>query len=322
MKSKPARGRWAPSPTGLLHVGSARTALVAWLVARSEGGSFIWRTEDLDAPRTVRGMAEAALQDLAWLGLDWDEGPDVGGPFGPYDQSARFDLYDRALLALLEADRLFPCSLSRADIRDIASAPSDAPSAYPLSLRPDSLDPGWYHRLPDEAAIRFMVEPGTVSFVDRVYGVVEQDVAQHCGDFVVMRRDGCYAYQLAVTVDDILMDVNQVVRGADLLDSTPRQIQLLKALGAAVPDYAHVPLVLGADGRKLSKRHDGITIRSLRAAGWTAKSVCGYLAYSLGLESTSAPIKPHELLKDFGWDRIRPEPWILEDNFPQGVAHV
>ncbi len=313
------RGRFAPSPTGLLHVGSARTALAAWLSVRSRGGRFVWRLEDLDPPRAVAGTAEAALDDLRWLGLDWDEGPETGGPHAPYVQSERYERYERALRRLAEAGRLFPCRRSRKDLRDLASAPHGAPDAppYPASLRPKALAPDWLDRLPETpgAALRFRVHDGPVSFEDRVQGTVTETVSETTGDFVLKRRDGLYAYQLAVVVDDLAMGVTEVVRGADLLDSTGRQLQLIEALGGAPPAYAHLPLVENAEGEKLSKRDAALTLRSLREASVAPEALVGALACSLGLAETPEPVAVGALLPGFAWSRLRREPWRLPGDF-------
>ncbi|HSF38347.1 MAG TPA: tRNA glutamyl-Q(34) synthetase GluQRS [Thermoanaerobaculia bacterium] len=313
------RGRYAPSPTGPLHVGNARTALAAWLSVRSRGGTFVYRVEDLDPPRVVPGMAAAQREDLLWLGLDWDEGPEVGGPHAPYAQSERSALYEEALRKLAGAGRLFPCRLSRKDLQAMASAPHGGEEApYPVSLRPVDAHSDWFERLcatprPD-AAIRFFVDERPVTFVDRVYGPMTERVDLAVGDFVLKRRDGLYAYQLAVVVDDLLMGIDDVVRGADLLASTARQIQLLEALGGALPAYAHVPLVVSSRGEKLSKRDQGITLRSLREAGVRPEELVGYLAFSLGLLDRPEPCRPEDLVPVFTWDRIGREDWRLPED--------
>ncbi|HYC54921.1 MAG TPA: tRNA glutamyl-Q(34) synthetase GluQRS [Candidatus Binatia bacterium] len=308
--SRPPRGRYAPSPTGLLHVGNARTALAAWLSVRSRGGTFILRIEDIDRPRAVPGMAEAAVEDLAWLGLDWDEDPFKGGPFGPYTQSQRTEHYERALQILHEEGRLFPCRLSRKELAGIASAPhaGEEGPPYPASARPSQVAAGWYETLqrqksPD-AAIRFRVHDRPVRFVDRVHGSIEENVTDTVGDFVLKRRDGLYAYQLAVVVDDWLMEVDEVVRGADLLSSTARQIQLIEALGAPRPEYAHVPLVVAEDGARLSKRDGALTLRALRERGVRPEEVVGWMASSLGLLDRPARCTAAGLLNAFAWPRI------------------
>jgi glutamyl-tRNA synthetase len=312
-----ARGRFAPSPTGLMHVGNARTALAAWLSIRSQGGAFVWRLEDLDQPRVVAEMAEAAQEDLSWLGLDWDEGPDVGGPFAPYEQSRRYGHYEEALRQLHAAGRLFPCRVSRKDLLEMASAPHGAEGLppYPPDLRPHNLPADWFERLcmaehPD-ASIRFQVHEEPVVFHDRVLGRIEEHTLQSAGDFVLKRRDGVYAYQLAVVVDDLLMGITEVVRGADLLDSTGRQIQLIEALGGPIPAYAHVPLVVNASGEKLSKRDEGLTLRSLRGQNISPEQLAGYLGYSLGLLDTPRAVPLQALIPRFEWEKIRTEPWSL-----------
>jgi glutamyl-tRNA synthetase len=312
------RGRWAPSPTGRLHVGNARTALAAWLSVRSRGGTFVWRLEDLDPPRVLQGAAEAAREDLAWLGIDWDEGPDLaggGGPVGPYVQSERHALYDAALDRLAAAGRLFPCNRSRKDLQALASAPHGPSEAapYPASLRPRSLPDDWLatHRRActaaagsPHAALRFRVDDRPVTFEDAVFGPLTERVDRTVGDFVLQRRDGLYAYQLAAVADDLAMEIDEVVRGEDLLSSTARQIQLLCALGGTAPAYAHVPLVVGADGEKLSKRDEALTLRSLRAAGIRPEALVGWMGASLGLLDRPEPRRPADLVERFAWRRV------------------
>jgi glutamyl-tRNA synthetase len=310
----------------MIHVGNARTALVAWLSVRSRGGTFVWRFEDLDPPRVVPGLAALQQEDLDWLGLDWDEGPDRGGPYAPYVQSERAALYDAALARLAAAGRLFPCRRSRKDLLSLASAPHgpEGLPPYPAAFRPADLDPGWFERLcasanPD-AAVRFVVDDRPVTFHDRVYGELTERVDETVGDFVLQRRDGLYAYQLAVVVDDLAMAIDDVVRGEDLLASTARQIQLLEALGGTVPEYAHVPLVVNSQGEKLSKRDEGLTLHSLRAAGLPPEIVTGYLAWSLGLLHRPEPCRPIDLVPVFAWERIGRADWVLPEDLAAAIA--
>jgi len=318
------RGRFAPSPTGLAHLGNAAAALVAWLSVRSRGGTLVWRLEDLDAPRVVAGMAEAAARDLAWLGLDWDEGPDRPGDYGPYVQSERSVLYQAALARLAAAHRLFPCRLSRKELREMASAPhgpTASTDVYPASLRPSHLPEHWYERHRAEAkdtALRFRVDDAETSYVDRVYGARSERVSASVGDFVLARRDGLFAYQLAVVVDDIAMRIDDVVRGADLLDSTARQIQLIEALGGERPAYAHVPVVRNASGEKLSKRDAALTLASLRDAGVDAEQIVGHLAASLGLIDEPRRTTAAALVERFDWSRLRREDWRV----PQDAVRI
>ncbi|MEM6703180.1 MAG: tRNA glutamyl-Q(34) synthetase GluQRS [Acidobacteriota bacterium] len=306
------RGRYAPSPTGEIHLGNARSALVAWWGARSEEGDFLWRVEDIDQQRAVSGLAERQMRDLAWLGLDWEEGPDRGGPFGPYVQSERDGLYRDALRLLETRGQLFPCRRTRKELASIASAPhGPAQSPYPTRLRPTALESGWLEEAladegsqPSSAAVRFRVAPGRVAWTDAIYGAQEEDVHRAVGDFVLRRRDGVWAYQLAVVVDDAAMQVDQVVRGADLLDSTARQIVLQRALGVATPRYAHVPLLLTEGGEKLSKRDGSTTLASLRHAGVRPEAIVGLLAHSLGLTSNPAPRCAKDVTPYFAWHRL------------------
>jgi glutamyl-tRNA synthetase len=328
-RASPSRvGRFAPSPTGLLHIGSARTALAAWLSIRRQEGIFIWRIEDLDPPRAVPGTAQAAMEDLRWLGLDWDEGPDCGGHHGPYRQSERGGYYEAALEHLASVGRLFPCSRSRKDLLELASAPhgDEGHPPYPAAFRPRDLAADWYARHGaegrGEAALRFLVEEAEVTFEDRVFGRMAEGVATTTGDFVLKRRDGLYAYQLAVVVDDLAMGVTEVVRGADLLDSTARQIQLIRALGGEPPVYAHLPLVVNAEGEKLSKRDAGLTLAELREAGTTPEGLCGYLGYSLGLLEAPQPLPAAALVERFSWERIPREPWHLPAHLPALLERV
>ncbi len=301
------RGRYAPSPTGALHVGNARTALLAWLQVRALGGSFVLRIEDLDGPRTIAGAAEKIQDDLRWLGLDWDEGPDVGGSRGPYHQSERAATYEEALDMLAARGRVFECYCSRQEVARAASAPhgpQDDGPRYPGTCRA---------LLPDEArsrreagrspALRFRVAGGSVEFVDGLRGRSQIDLEEAVGDFVVRRADGVWAYQLAVAVDDARMGITHVLRGDDLLSSTPRQIQLLDALGLAVPCYTHVPLLLGADGRRLAKRCADVRIDALRARGVAPERLVAQLARTAGLTQETA-ITPRELVRDFELARI------------------
>lgn len=325
--TKAVRGRYAPSPTGRLHVGSARTALAAWLSVHAQGGAFVLRVEDLDGPRTVPGMAEAILDDLAWLGLDWDEGPARGGPYPSYRQSERHAFYEAALARLHMHNRLFPCRRSRKDLLRLATAPhgADGMPPYPASLRPHRLASGWFdahcNGKPD-AALRFLVNDQPVTFEDRVYGAITEPVHETVGDFVLKRRDGVYAYQLAVVVDDLLMGITEVVRGEDLLASTARQIQLIEALGGTRPAYAHVPLVVNAGGEKLSKRDQGLTVQSLRERGVRPEALVGYLAASLGLIPEPLPCLPADLLRHFAWDRLSKEPWRLPEDLEEALRRA
>lgn len=281
------RGRLAPSPTGALHLGNARTFLIAWLRVRSRGGSLLLRMEDLDHPKNKPGAAAAALEDLRWLGFDWDEGPDVGGPSGPYTQTERKARYADALALLDDKGMVYPCVCSRSDVEAGQSAPhTEEGLYYPGTCRGRYAD---YEearralpagRLP---AWRFRVDEGrTVRFEDRFHGRCEQDVSALSGDFVLARDPLGAGYMLAVVVDDAAMGITEVVRGDDLLSATPRQLLLYEALGLTPPAFLHVPLVVSEEGRRLAKRHGDTRIRALREAGVPAERVVGLLAWWCG----------------------------------------
>ncbi|MCL6636952.1 MAG: tRNA glutamyl-Q(34) synthetase GluQRS [Alicyclobacillus sp.] len=303
---RPVRGRFAPSPTGWLHLGHAWTALLAWLQVRQAGGEFVLRIEDVDTGRSRLSYVPSILNDLRWLGLDWDEGPDCGGPYGPYLQSQRFPLYRQALRRLAQNGRLYPCFCSRAQVQ-AASAPhgltGEGP-VYPGTCRQLTPQQRALRARTKRPALRFAVPPEPLCFPDLVHG--EQCFLPGAGgDFVVQRADGLYAYQLAVVVDDLHMRISHVLRGADLLDSTPRQIWLYQALGGQPPQFAHVPLLLAPDGTRLSKRHGSLTLRQWRAAGGSSPRLVGWLAYLAGWLERPEPVQPRELLAHFRLATLR-----------------
>lgn len=306
------RGRYAPSPSGYLHLGNACTALLAWLHMRQKGGVFVLRMEDIDLARCRPEYADAIIEDLRWLGLDWDEGPDVGGPFGSYVQSERMAAYEAALDRLLEAGRLYPCTCTRAQLKAIASAPhgigSEGP-AYPGLCRGR---PFTEELLKTRHALRFQLPDEPLAFTDGVFG--EQSFPPGAGgDFVVKRSDDMIGYQLAVAVDDAAMGITDVLRGEDLLDSTPRQIFLLRALGLPVPRYAHVPLILGEDGKRLAKRHGSVTLRELRGRGVDSRRIVGCLAHWAGLIDRPEPLAPQELVPLFRLSALPKTPIVYDE---------
>lgn len=302
------RGRLAPSPTGELHLGGAATFLAAWLDARSLGGSLVMRVEDIDGPRVVAGSEGRILADLRWLGLDWDEGPDVGGGSGPYRQSERQGRYEEALARLASSGQTYLCDCSRAEIARVASAPhaGEEGPRYPGTCRAWGMVTRAFKRPP---AVRFAVPEGAeIGFEDGVYGPQREAVNAAVGDFVLRRGDGVFAYQLAVVVDDLAMGVRRVVRGADLLPSTARQILLIGALGGEAPAYVHAPLVVGPDGARLAKRSRGVPVADQRAAGRTPEQVVGALGWLLGLKGDDDPCAARALLGLYSPGRLRRAP--------------
>jgi glutamyl-tRNA synthetase len=293
--SLPYRGRLAPSPTGLLHVGHARTFWIAAQRAAEAGGELILRNEDLDAQRCRPAFVQAMIEDLRWLGIEWVEGPDCGGPLGPYAQSERRVHYLEAWKGLLDRGIIYPCTCSRKDVAQASGAPNegDDEPVYPGTCRPDRAAGAARLRrrgtaeaavatgavsdiAPKAANWRFRVPDGEpICFTDLHLGPQRIVAGRDFGDFMVWRRDDVPAYQLAVVVDDAAMQITEVVRGADLLKSTARQILLFRALGLPLPNYYHCDLVRDEAGVRLAKRHDALSVRKLRELGWTPKQVRG-----------------------------------------------
>mgnify|MGYP001047022052 CR=1 FL=1 len=333
MKSiRPSVGRLAPSPTGALHLGNARTFLIAWLEARARGGRVILRMEDLDHPKVKPGAAHAALADLRWLGLDWDEGPDVGGPHAPYVQSQRIEHYAAALAALQAKGRVYPCACTRRDVAAGQSAPHAGDTGpvygghcrgrfpdYPAAARhrnatfgaqalAPSVRDGDVNRLP---AWRF-IPKGITEFPDGFHGVQRDHVATSTGDFVIARHANGAGYMLAVVVDDAGMGITEVVRGDDLLPATHLQLQLYRALELRAPRFVHVPLVVSEDGKRLAKRHGDTRIETLRQSGIDAATVVGLLAWWCGWTRWGAKTTPHDLLACYRLDAIPCRPVVLD----------
>ena len=307
------RGRFAPSPTGPLHLGNARTALLSWLAARAARGADRMRGEDRDGPRVRPGMEARILGELRWLGLDWDEGPDVGGPAGPYRQSERRDAYARALDRLRADGRVYPCFCSRSEIAAASQAPhepSDEGPRYPGTCAGLSAGEAARRAALRAPAWRLRVPPGSVAFDDGVHGTCAFDVAATVGDFVVARADGVPAYQLAVALDDAAMGVTDVVRGDDLLPSTARQLLVYAALGLPPPRFAHVPLVVGEDGERLAKRHGALSLGELRERGADPRAVVALLGELSGL-SPGPRASPGDLVAAFDLARVPRAPATL-----------
>ncbi len=305
---KTMSGRYAPSPSGPLHLGNLRTALIAWLQARLAPMPFILRMEDLDLPRVKSGSSEQIIADLHWLGLDWDEGPDVCGPAAPYNQSARTSYYQQAFDQLLDKGVIYPCYCSRKDIQQAASAPHSHEHGpiYPGTCRDPQVRAEMEQRHPDKAAAwRYRVPARTITFEDQVVGSVSQTLNREVGDFVIKRADALFAYQLAVVVDDGMMGITDVVRGADLLDSTARQIELFEALGYPVPNFWHVPLMVDEAGARLSKRDGADSLELWRQQGKSAEAVIGHLAFTIGLIDEAQSLSAHELLQGLTLDGLR-----------------
>ena len=290
-------GRFAPTPSGRLHLGNILCAMLAYLSARSKGGRFLLRIEDVDIPRCPRHLAQQAISDLTWLGFTWDE--------APVYQSDRSDIYRAALDRLAEDGHTYPCFCTRAQLMSLA-APNlgDTQVIYQRTCA---------HLSPEEAAekaktrapaIRLRVPDEDVSFTDGLFGVQTENLARDCGDFILRRSDGLYGYQLAVVVDDALQGVTEVVRGRDILSATPRQLYLQRLLGDDAPEYVHIPLLVDAQGRRLAKRDKDLDLTAL-SQRFTPEEILGMLAFSAGLIGEVRPMSLEALLPHFDWQKVR-----------------
>lgn len=298
------KGRFAPSPSGRIHLGNILCCLLAWLSARQRGGGVVLRIEDLDTARCPRRYAGQMEEDLRWLGLIWDEGPGAGGPDGPYYQSERTALYQAALDRLTDMGLVYPCFCTRAELH-AASAPhrEDGQAVYPGTCRHLTAEAAAERTKVRSPALRLLVPEEEIAFADGHMGEYREHLARDCGDFLLRRSDGMFAYQLAVVVDDAAMGVTEVVRGADLLASTPRQLLLYRLLGLKAPAFIHLPLLLAPDGRRLSKRDADAGLDPLRGRS-TAEEVLGKLAYLAGFNPSAEPRTAEALLADFSWERV------------------
>ena len=295
-------GRFAPSPTGRMHAGNVFAALVAWLVAKAQGGRIVLRIEDLDRERSKPQFIDAVQRDFELLGLTWDE--------GPYYQHDRDEAYRAAYQALCDKGLVYPCFCTRADLHAASAPHRGEKPVYPGTCR--HLSPEERRRRAEvrTPAARLVVPDETIAFVDQVQGAYEQNLERDCGDFLVRRSDGAFAYQLAVVVDDAQQGVNSVVRGVDLLCSTPQQIHLQRLLGLPQPNYAHVPLIVAERDRRLSKRDHDAALDALLARFKTPAALIGHIAGLTGLAPTEEPATPEELLEVFDLHML---PSMFED---------
>ena len=308
------RVRFAPSPTGKLHIGGARTAIYNWAFARANGGTFILRIDDTDPTRSTDENTQIILRAMRWLGLDWDEGPEVGGDFGPYAQTERLDMYKEAAQKLWDAGRAYPCFCTTEQLaadRAAAQARKDPFQGYQRRCRDLSredaqarIDAGEPYVL----RIKVPADRGDVVIHDAVHGDVVFD-AKELDDFVIFRSDGTPTYNFATVVDDAMMGITHVIRGDDHLSNTPRQVMVYEALEAPVPTFAHISMILGADGKKLSKRHGATSVEEYRDAGYLSDAFVNYLAllgWSLDGETTVIP--RDVLASQFSLERISKNP--------------
>ncbi|MCI9330666.1 MAG: tRNA glutamyl-Q(34) synthetase GluQRS [Oscillibacter sp.] len=297
-------GRFAPSPSGRIHLGNILCCLLAWLSAKQKGGKIVLRIEDLDTARCPRRYAQQMMEDLLWLGLGWDEGPLLDGRDESYFQSQRTELYHAALEQLERRGLVYPCFCTRAELH-AASAPhrEDGQTVYAGTCRNLSASQREERAKLRSPALRLRVPDKEFSFMDGHMGHYVENLERDCGDFLLRRSDGMFAYQLAVVVDDAAMGITEVVRGADLLSSTPRQLYLYQLLNLTPPTFYHFPLLLAPDGRRLSKRDADAGLEHLQGHV-SAKEVLGKLAYLAGFHPSGEPSSPEELLKEFSWENV------------------
>ncbi len=309
-------GRFAPSPTGRMHLGNITTAVLSWLSVKSRGGRWILRIEDLDPQRSRIEHVQRIEEDLLWLGLDWDEGGlSNRGTHAPYTQSQRYDYYEEALQQLIATGKTYACTCTRADLL-ATQAPhqSDGRRVYSRRCLPVWLDGCLSEsesnfRQQSPHAVRLHVSQGEIRFNDRLYGAQVVNLSKECGDFVIRRADGAWSYQLAVVVDDAMMGVTEVVRGQDLLLSAAQQIYLYELLGYHAPEFAHVPLVCNSQGKRLSKRDASLSMEKLRQ-DYTPERLLGIVGLLTGLCADASPVTLSQLLEKFSWKHLHAVPTV------------
>lgn len=316
--TSPVRVRFAPSPTGKLHVGGARTAIYNWAFARATGGTFILRIDDTDPTRSTEENTQIILRAMRWLGLDWDEGPEVGGDYGPYFQTERLDLYREAAQRLVDEGNAYYCFCTPEKLaadREAAAARHDSFQGYQRTCR--NIDPAEAQARVDAGepyTIRIKVpeDRGDVVVRDAVHGDVTFN-ARELDDFIIFRSDGTPTYNFATVVDDAAMKITHIIRGDDHLSNTPRQVVVYEALGAPVPTFAHISMILGSDGKKLSKRHGATSVEEYRDAGYLSEAFVNYLSL-LGWapDGDSTVISRERLMTEFSLDHVSKNPAIMD----------
>lgn len=298
------RSRFAPSPTGRMHLGNLWIAFLNWLWTRHRGGKIILRMEDIDRDRCRKEYEEGILEDLSWMGLDFDEGPEGIYSYGPAVQSRRYDIYDSILSAMEKKGHIYPCYCSRSRIHQVLSAPHEGEARPVYDGHCRNLTPKERESMTKNPCWRVRMEESTISFTDLFYGTITRTLKAGADDFVVRRADGLVAYQLAVSIDDGEMGITHVFRGNDLLDSTPGQAWLIQKLGYQVPAYGHLPLLVDTRGIRLSKRQKGITVRELRNRGLRPEDLTGLLLHLAGGLPELRPVSLEEALEDFPFEKL------------------
>ena len=298
------RSRFAPSPTGRMHLGNIWIAFLNWLWTRQRGGKIILRMEDIDRDRCRKEYEEGILEDLSWMGLDFDEGPEGIYSYGPAVQSRRYDIYDSILSAMEKKGHIYPCYCSRSRIHQVLSAPHEGEARPVYDGHCRNLTPEERASMTKNPCWRVRMEESTISFTDLFYGTITRTLKAGADDFVVRRADGLVAYQLAVSIDDGEMGITHVFRGHDLLDATLGQAWLIRKLGYQVPAYGHLPLLVDTRGIRLSKRQKGITVRELRNRGLRPEDLIGLLLHLAGGLPELRPVSLKEALEDFPFEKL------------------
>jgi len=315
--AQPVRVRFAPSPTGSLHIGGARTAIYNWAFARRNNGTFILRIEDTDPERSTPENTAQIMRALRWLGLDWDEGPEIGGAFGPYLQTERFSTYGDALARLIERDAAYPCFCTQEELTEKRDKAMGEKSYYGYDRTCRTLSPCDVQGridvgVPHTWRLKIPLDRGDVCFDDLVFGTTTVPISQ-LDDFILIRSDGTPTYNYAVCVDDVLMKISHVIRGDDHMSNTPKQILVYEALGAPVPQFAHLSMILGSDGKRLSKRHGATSVETYREDGYLPEALLNYLSLlGWSLDGQTTIIDPITLCSNFSLDRVSKNPAIFD----------
>ena len=315
--SRPVRVRFAPSPTGSLHIGGARTAIYNWAFARRNDGAFILRIEDTDRERSTPENTAQIIRALRWLGLDWDEGPEVGGSYGPYLQTERFSTYNKALEQLIKRDAAYPCFCTQEELADKRDRAMGEKSYHGYDRTCRNLSPCDVEGRIDVGVshtwrLKIPLDRGDVSFDDLVFGTTTVPISQ-LDDFILVRSDGTPTYNYAVCVDDVLMRISHVIRGDDHMSNTPKQILVYEGLGAPVPQFAHLSMILGADGKRLSKRHGATSVEAYKEEGFLPEALLNYLSLlGWSLDGHTTIIDTDMLCSSFSLDRVSKNPAIFD----------
>ncbi len=309
------RTRFAPSPTGHLHIGNARTAIMNWIFTKHSGGKFILRIEDTDVERSTQASEESIIEDLKWLGLDWDEGPVVKGDYGPYHQSKRLELYRKFAQELLDKAKAYECFCTAEELKTRREQRVKAGKSAVYDRRCRNLTPDQKEKLKNQGrkpSLRFYVDQDIIAFKDIIKGIIDFR-EEEFGDFILLRSDGMPMYNFSCVVDDHLMKITHIIRGDDHVSNTPRQILIYQALGWKPPEFAHIPMIMGKDRTRLSKRHGATSVSQFKEQGYVPESLINFLSrLSWSSESGDEILSKERLIKEFDFKRISQSPAVFD----------